>query len=261
MYWPPRPRRTGVMDTGPPRSSVMRINIRLISAALVALSVVPAVALATSDQGSLAPRPALVSAHGLTVRSTVGSFCVDGRSRRGTSVGMCADSAYPLPTARAPARERRRSGRAAVPSQPEDPGPHRLCRGHPGPRQPTQRPRRSIPAPGARGAEPRSPESLAPTTARRAGECQRARHLGALPPPPRRRGLLGGDPGLALNPPDARFIVRAWKHSRPPPATSTKTSTTTSSATSTTRTLEDLDALLDDEGEDDDEDLGESYDG
>jgi hypothetical protein len=96
MYW--RPSRTGVMDTGLPRNSVMRMNIRLITAALVALSVVPAAALAASDQGSLAPRPALVSAHGLTVRSTVGSFCVNGRSRRGASVGMCADSAYPLPT-------------------------------------------------------------------------------------------------------------------------------------------------------------------
>ncbi len=86
------------MDLPAPRTRVMRINIRLLSAVLaVPVAAVPAAfALAAGAPGGMTPRPALVSAHGLTVRSTVGSFCLDGRSRRGVSAGVCGDAAYPL---------------------------------------------------------------------------------------------------------------------------------------------------------------------
>jgi hypothetical protein len=47
----------------------------------------------------MAPRPVLVSARHLTIRSSVGTFCTQSRPRaNGTASSMCADYAYPLQT-------------------------------------------------------------------------------------------------------------------------------------------------------------------
>ncbi len=54
---------------------------------------------------SMFPRPVLVKAHGLTARSTVGSFCTTSVPDHGSQVRQCADFAYPLPVrGRLPAR-------------------------------------------------------------------------------------------------------------------------------------------------------------
>jgi hypothetical protein len=45
----------------------------------------------------MSPRPALVSAHGSTVRSSVGSYCTTSRAHHGVHTGACADSVYPHP--------------------------------------------------------------------------------------------------------------------------------------------------------------------
>jgi hypothetical protein len=46
----------------------------------------------------MSPRPALVKARGVTVRSDVGSYCTTGRPRHGAQSGICADSSYPKPS-------------------------------------------------------------------------------------------------------------------------------------------------------------------
>jgi hypothetical protein len=71
----------------------------LLTAATCALLAVPAAGLASgAGARGLSPRPALVTAHALTLRSTPGTYCVTGRPRNGTSAGVCADYAYPLRT-------------------------------------------------------------------------------------------------------------------------------------------------------------------
>jgi hypothetical protein len=46
----------------------------------------------------MAPRAALVGAHGLQVRSTVGTYCTESRPKPGGGSAECADYAYPLKT-------------------------------------------------------------------------------------------------------------------------------------------------------------------
>jgi hypothetical protein len=88
-----------VMEAAQARSSVMPMKARLVLAAGVCLAAGSVTAaLGEAAQHGMGPRPALVSAHGLTVRSTVGSYCVDGRPHHGTSVSGCTDSAYPIGT-------------------------------------------------------------------------------------------------------------------------------------------------------------------
>jgi hypothetical protein len=81
------------------RSSVMALKTRLLAIAVVYVSAVAiAAAFAAASGGGMTPRPALVSANGLTVHASVGSYCVDGRPHHGTASSMCADYAYPLHT-------------------------------------------------------------------------------------------------------------------------------------------------------------------
>jgi hypothetical protein len=56
------------------------------------------VAVAASGGHGMTPRAALLSAHGLQVRSTVGSFCTESRPKPGGGSAECADYAYPLKT-------------------------------------------------------------------------------------------------------------------------------------------------------------------
>lgn len=75
---------------------------RLVTGTAISLATAAAV-VAIADAGqSLAPRPALVKAHGLTERSTLGSYCTTGRPRHGTSSGVCVDSAFPDPRGHLP---------------------------------------------------------------------------------------------------------------------------------------------------------------
>lgn len=76
---------------------------RLTAATVLGLAAGAVAATTGAGAGqSLAPRPALVKAHGLTERSTLGSYCTTGRSRHGTSSGVCADSAFPEPRGHLP---------------------------------------------------------------------------------------------------------------------------------------------------------------
>ncbi len=74
------------------------MSTRLAATTVSLLAAASVAAPAVAGPGRVAPRPALVTAHALTIRSTVGTYCVQGRARHGTQVGMCADYAYPLRT-------------------------------------------------------------------------------------------------------------------------------------------------------------------
>ena len=77
----------------------MNLKTRIAVLAVVSISAVAiGAAFAAASGGGMAPRPALVSANGLTVHASVGSFCVDGRPHHGTASSVCADYAYPLHT-------------------------------------------------------------------------------------------------------------------------------------------------------------------
>ena len=83
------------------RSSVIVVNglhwrrAAVAGGAVVAISVA---GLAQAEPQGMAPRPVLVSARHLTVRSSVGSFCTQSRPHNGSASGLCADYAYPLHT-------------------------------------------------------------------------------------------------------------------------------------------------------------------
>jgi hypothetical protein len=65
---------------------------------LVFLAVLVTTATATAAGGSGRPHPVQVQTHKNSIRATVGSYCVSSTNPDGTGSGMCADSAYPLPT-------------------------------------------------------------------------------------------------------------------------------------------------------------------
>jgi hypothetical protein len=71
-----------------------RIRIGVVGAVALAIA---GCAIALAKPQGMAPRAALVSAHSLTVRSTVGSYCVTSPPRHGTASGQCADGGSPLP--------------------------------------------------------------------------------------------------------------------------------------------------------------------
>ncbi len=78
----------------------MRLKTTGILSAAALIASASAVTAAAGSSRDMSPRPALVSAHGSTVRSSVGSYCTTGRAHHGVHAGMCADSVYPHPHSR-----------------------------------------------------------------------------------------------------------------------------------------------------------------
>lgn len=70
-----------------------------LAGCLAAILAIAAAGGALASFHDSAPRPVFVGDHGLTLRSSTGSFCTQSRPNgQGVSSGMCADSAYPLRT-------------------------------------------------------------------------------------------------------------------------------------------------------------------
>ena len=83
------------------RSSFVTVKAPLAALVASALALAaPALAGSQRAHGGMTPRPMLAMDHALTIRSTVGSYCVSGRPHRHVhpATGMCADYVYPLPT-------------------------------------------------------------------------------------------------------------------------------------------------------------------
>jgi hypothetical protein len=71
----------------------MGVRVRIGAATAVgALGVAAVAGIAVAKPEGMAPRAALVSAHSLTIKSQVGSFCTQSRPDGGTSSGVCADA-------------------------------------------------------------------------------------------------------------------------------------------------------------------------